>query len=98
MKNAYFFSIQRGVHEDRVDPHHRADINLLGVIANEAAYRDGADWFDQLLPYIDANHNYVVELHPGDKMPLVSTIRKPKAPISRGSTSASSLDKIDAHG
>jgi cystathionine beta-lyase len=38
---------------------HRADINTLGVVANEAAYRHGQDWLDQLLVYLDGNHQYV---------------------------------------
>jgi cystathionine beta-lyase len=38
---------------------HRADINTLGVVANEAAYQHGKDWLDQLLPYLDDNHQYV---------------------------------------
>jgi len=54
MKSAYFFSTNPVLLE-RVRWHHRADINTLGVVANEAAYRHGAEWFDQLLPYIDEN-------------------------------------------
>jgi cystathionine beta-lyase len=38
---------------------HQAGINTLGIVANEAAYRHGRDWLDQLLPYIDANHQFV---------------------------------------
>jgi len=57
-KNAYWFSTNP-VFLERVKVNHRADINTLGVVANEAAYRHGADWLDQLLPYLDANHRYV---------------------------------------
>jgi bifunctional pyridoxal-dependent enzyme with beta-cystathionase and maltose regulon repressor activities len=38
---------------------HRADINTLGVVATEAAYRQGSEWLDQLLVIIDANHSFV---------------------------------------
>jgi len=57
-KNAYWFSTNPVLLE-RIKINHRADINTLGVVANEAAYRQGADWLDQLLPYIDANHRFV---------------------------------------
>jgi cystathionine beta-lyase len=49
---------------------HRADLNILGVVANEAAYREGAEWFDQVLPYIDANHSFVEDFVK-QNMPLV---------------------------
>ncbi len=57
-KNAYWFSTNP-VFLERIKVNHRPDINTLGVVANEAAYRHGADWLDQLLPYLDANHQYV---------------------------------------
>ena len=69
MKSAYFHSTNQDF-LDRVDLHHRADLNLLGIVANEAAYREGADWLDQLLPYLDANHDFVAS-YARDKMPLV---------------------------
>lgn len=59
-KSAYWFSTNP-VYLERVKVNHRADINTLGVVANEAAYRRGRDWFDQLLPYIDANHQFVAD-------------------------------------
>jgi cystathionine beta-lyase len=57
MKNAYWYSTNP-VLTERVKKWHRADINTLGVVANEAAYREGAPWFDQLLGYIDGNHEF----------------------------------------
>jgi len=57
-KNAYWFSTNP-IYLERVKKNHRADINTLGVIANHAAYRDGADWVDQLLVYVDDNHRFV---------------------------------------
>ncbi|MEZ5551505.1 MAG: aminotransferase class I/II-fold pyridoxal phosphate-dependent enzyme [Pseudomonadales bacterium] len=57
-KNAYWFSTNP-IYLARVRKNHRADINTLGVVANEAAYRHGKEWLDQLLPYIDANHSFV---------------------------------------
>jgi cystathionine beta-lyase len=57
-KNAYFFSTNEVVLE-RVKRNHHAGINTLGIVANTAAYQHGSDWLDQLLPYLDANHQYV---------------------------------------
>jgi cystathionine beta-lyase len=57
-KNAYWFSTNP-VYLQRVMKNHYAGINTLGVVANEAAYRHGSDWLDQLLPYLDGNHQYV---------------------------------------
>ena len=57
MKNAYFYSTNPVLLE-RVRYYHRADLNTLGIVANEAAYREGAPWLDALLPYIDANHDF----------------------------------------
>ena len=57
-KNAYWFSTNP-IYLDRVRKNHRADINTLGVVANEAAYRHGREWLDQLLVYINANHSFV---------------------------------------
>jgi cystathionine beta-lyase len=31
--------------------------NLLGLVASVAAYRDGQEWLDQLLPYLEANRD-----------------------------------------
>ena len=57
-KNAYWFSTNP-VYLERVKRNHQAGINTLGVVANEAAYRHGREWLDQLLPYIDGNHQHV---------------------------------------
>jgi cystathionine beta-lyase len=34
-------------------------VNLLGLIAAQAAYRDGQEWLDQLLVYLQANRDYL---------------------------------------
>jgi len=57
-KNAYWFSTNP-VMLDRVKKNHQAGINTLGVVANEAAYKHGKDWLDQLLVYLDDNHTFV---------------------------------------
>jgi cystathionine beta-lyase len=57
-KNAYWFTTNP-VYKARVLKNHRADINTLGIVANEAAYRHGKEWLDQLLVYLDGNHRFV---------------------------------------
>ena len=79
-----------------MDVNHRADLNAPGIIANEAAYREGADWFDQLLPYIDANHDYV-ETYTKEKMPLVDYTKAQGTYLAWLDVSKV-VDKIDAKG
>jgi cystathionine beta-lyase len=69
MKNAWFFSTNPDLLA-RVKVNHRADINTLGVVANRAALTEGEAWLDQLLPYLDANHDFL-ESYVRAKMPLV---------------------------
>jgi cystathionine beta-lyase len=70
MKTAYFFSTNPEFME-RIKTNHRADINTLGVVANEAAYREGDAWLDQLLVYIDGNHDFA-ESYVRARIPLMS--------------------------
>ncbi|MDH5310388.1 MAG: aminotransferase class I/II-fold pyridoxal phosphate-dependent enzyme, partial [Gammaproteobacteria bacterium] len=69
MKSAYFFSTNPVLLE-RVRAHHHPTTNTLGVVANEAAYRHGGEWFDQLLPYIDQNHDFA-EAFIRERIPLI---------------------------
>jgi len=69
MKIAYFHSTNPTLLE-RVKYNHRPDINTLGVVANEAAYRHGAEWFDQVRAYIDQNHNFV-ESYIAERIPML---------------------------
>ena len=57
-KNAYWFSTNP-VMLERIKINHNAGINTLGIVANTAAYQEGKEWLDQLLPYLDDNHTYV---------------------------------------
>ena len=49
-------------------------VNLLGLTAAEAAYRDGQEWLSQMLTYLQGNrdylHNYVQHNLPGIQMGL----------------------------
>ena len=42
----------------RVRAHTRADLSTLGMVATRAALQEGESWLDDLLVYLDANHNY----------------------------------------
>jgi cystathionine beta-lyase len=37
-------------------------VNLFGLVAAQAAYRDGQDWLDQLLVYLEGNRDYLDEI------------------------------------
>ena len=69
MKVAYFYSSNPALLA-RVNEYHRADLNTLGMIANEAAMRHGADWFDQALAYLDENHRFA-ENYIKQSIPLI---------------------------
>ena len=69
MKSAWFFSTNPD-YLARVRANNRTDLTTLGMVANRAAMNEGEDWLDQLLTYIDGNHDFV-EAYVRDKMPLV---------------------------
>lgn len=69
MKSAWFFSTNPD-YLARVRSNNRVDLNTLGIVANRAAMNEGEDWLDQLLPYIDGNHEFVAA-YVRDEMPLV---------------------------
>lgn len=73
MKNAYYYS-KNPTLLARVGQFHRAELSTLGVVANEAAYRDGAAWFDQANAYMDDNHTFV-ENYVKEHMPNVGYTR-----------------------
>jgi cystathionine beta-lyase len=73
MKNAYFYSKNPRL-KARVDEYHFAELSTLGVVANEAAYKGGADWFAQALAYIDGSHD-MVESYIKQNMPTVGYTR-----------------------
>lgn len=69
MKVAWFFSSNPDLLE-RVKANTRADLTTLGMEANYAALNEGEEWLDQLLPYIDANHDFA-ESYIRDHVPHV---------------------------
>ena len=69
MKSAWFFSTNPE-YLGRVRANNKTDLTTLGMVANRAALTEGEDWLDQLLTYIDGNHDFV-ESYVKDRMPLV---------------------------
>ncbi len=58
LKNAYYYSTNPAL-LGRVNQYHRAELNTLGMVATEAAYRHGGEWFDQANAYMDDNHQFI---------------------------------------
>ncbi len=56
MKAAWYFSTNPNLLA-RARSYTRADLSTLGMEANKAALTDGDEWLDQLLPYVDGNHD-----------------------------------------
>lgn len=51
-------------------------VNLLGFVAAEAAYRDGAEWREELLHYLKANRDMIVQWATGKEQ---VAIKQPEA-------------------
>jgi cystathionine beta-lyase len=73
MKVAWYFSDNED-YIARVKANTRADLTTLGMVANRAALTEGEEWLDQLLVYIDGNHDYVEKFVQAN-MPLVSCVK-----------------------
>ncbi len=58
MKIAWFHTTNPEFFE-KTQEQHMEQTNTLGVVATHAALRGGADWLDQLLVYLDGNHDFV---------------------------------------
>ena len=69
MKAAWYFSTNPD-YLARVRTNTRADLSTLGMVANLAALTEGEDWLDQLLPYIDGNHDFA-ENYIRENIPLL---------------------------
>ncbi len=73
---------------------HRQDINTLGMVACHAAYNEGEDWLDQLVAYIDGNHEFV-ESYVRANLPLIKVVKPQGTYLSWLDVSAV-IDKIGA--
>ena len=73
-KIAWFYSTNPALMA-RVDPHHRADLNTLGLVANLAAVTEGEEWLRQANEYVDANHDLVVNFVNDKIAPMIKVHR-----------------------
>jgi cysteine-S-conjugate beta-lyase len=73
MKHAWFFSTNPD-YLARAKANNRADLSTLGMVANRAVLDEGEEWLDQLLPYIDGNHEFV-EAYVKANMPMVKCVK-----------------------
>lgn len=58
----------------RVKVNHRADLNTMGIVANQAAITQGEEWQRQANEYVDGTHDLVVN-YINDKVPMIKTHR-----------------------
>jgi cystathionine beta-lyase len=72
-KVAWFHSTNNDYME-RVKANHWVDLNTLGIIANQAAYRGGEEWLDQLLVYVDGLHTFA-EQYIAQHIPLIKWVK-----------------------
>jgi cystathionine beta-lyase len=73
-KIAWFYSTNPALMA-RVDPHHRADLNTLGLVANLAAVTEGEEWLRQANEYVDGNHELVVNFINDKIAPMIKVHR-----------------------
>jgi cystathionine beta-lyase len=73
MKCAWYFS-DNADYMTRVKANDRVDLTTLGMIASQAAYAGGEEWLNQVVSYIDGNHDFVAS-YVGAHMPLVKVVK-----------------------
>ena len=93
MKHAWFFSTNPD-YLARVKAMNRADLTTLGMVANNAALTEGEDWLNQLLPYIEANHEFAVQYVKAN-MPLVKCV-KPQGTYLAWLDLTAAMDRVGA--
>ena len=72
-KIAWFYSTNPDLMA-RVRINHRADLNTMGMVANQAAITQGEEWLKQANEYVDGTHDMVAN-YINDKIPMVKTHR-----------------------
>ncbi len=70
MKVAWYFSTNPDLLA-RVKANTRTTVSTLGMVANDAALKEGEDWLDQLLVYLDGNHAFT-ESRIKERLPLLN--------------------------
>ncbi len=60
----------------RIKVNHRAELNTLGIVANQGAYTpSGEDWLVQAVDYVDGNHDFALDFIKKN-IPMVKTYSK----------------------
>lgn len=72
-KVAWFYS-SNDSYMDRVKANHWVDLNTMGLIANQAAYRGGEDWLNQLVVYVDGLHEFA-ETFIKSNIPMIKWVK-----------------------
>jgi cystathionine beta-lyase len=93
MKAAWFFS-DNADYIARVKANNRADLSTLGMVANRAALLEGEEWLNQVVAYIDGNHDYV-ESFVRQNIPMVKCV-KPQGTYLAWLDVSGVVDKIGA--
>src|SRR5204863_1621301 len=57
-KSAWFFTTNPDYFA-RVKAYNHVEVTTLGMVANRAALTEGEDWLNQVVEYIDGNHEFV---------------------------------------
>jgi cystathionine beta-lyase len=73
MKTAWFFS-DNANYVARVKANNHVDLTTPGMVANRAALTEGEEWLDQVVAYIDGNHDFV-ESFVKERIPLVEYVK-----------------------
>jgi cystathionine beta-lyase len=73
MKAAWFFSDNRD-YIARIKANNHLDLNTLAMVANRSALTDGEEWLDQVVAYIDGNHDFVESVIKA-RVPLVKYVK-----------------------
>jgi cystathionine beta-lyase len=74
-KIAWFYSTNPD-YLARIKVNHRAELNTLGIVANQGAYTpSGEDWLTQAVEYVDGNHDFALEFIKKN-IPMVKTYTK----------------------
>jgi cystathionine beta-lyase len=95
-KTAWFYSTNPDLMA-KIRVHHRADLNTLGVIANQAAYTGGEEWLNQVVEYIDGNHDFAID-YIRKHIPLVKTYAKAQGTYLLWLDMTALAEKIDTKG
>jgi cystathionine beta-lyase len=73
MKAAWFFS-DNADYIARVKANNHLDLTTLGMVANRAALVEGDDWLNQVVAYIDGNHDFA-ESFVNERIPLIRFVK-----------------------